>query len=52
MTRFDFDVIGDTPERPLPNVQKPPAEKAAGENPAQSLAEKPAVPEKERHRAA
>ncbi|WP_374369762.1 hypothetical protein [Dongia sp.] len=52
MTSFDFDVIGDTPRKPLPNVQKPPAEKASGEKPAQSLAETPTVPEKEHHRAA
>lgn len=34
MTSFDFDVIGDTPPKPLPNVQKPPAVKPAGEKPA------------------
>ncbi|TDQ82029.1 hypothetical protein A8950_1849 [Dongia mobilis] len=26
MTSFDFDVIGDTPQRPLPNVQAPNAQ--------------------------
>lgn len=34
MTRFDFDVIGDSPRKTLPNVQKPPAQDpAAGQNP-------------------
>lgn len=26
MTSFDFDVIGDTPQNPLPNVQAPNAQ--------------------------
>ena len=25
MTSFDFDVIGESPRKDLPNVQKPPA---------------------------
>jgi hypothetical protein len=51
MTSFDFDVISDTPREPLPNVQKPPAEKKDGESPALVAAPK-ADPGQERGRAA
>lgn len=36
MTSFDFDVIGESPRKDLPNVQKPPAE----QKPAEKLPEK------------
>ena len=55
MTRFDFDVIGDAPPKPLPNVQKPPAkpvaEKQSGEKPVPDAGAQP-QPAKERDRAA
>jgi hypothetical protein len=41
MTSFDFDVIGDSPRKSLPNVQKPPAEQKPAEKPPEKAAQKP-----------
>lgn len=41
MTSFDFDVIGESPRKALPNVQKPPAPNPAGEKQPEKAEQKP-----------